>query len=124
MVALPLALLDIGPTEFLLIAGLFLALFGADKIPELARSAGRMTARLKSTAKEFQDQFDREQGTAFQAGDAVPPEQKAQAAHAEAAAINELARLQKAARALGIDSDGKTEQELREAIGVNVGSAA
>jgi Sec-independent protein translocase protein TatA len=117
VVTLPLALLDVGTTEFLLIAGLFLALFGADKIPELARSAGRWSARVRSTAKQFGDQIDREQGVLY-GGDAVPAEQRAQVEQAEK---NELARLQKAARALGIDSDGKTEQELRDAIRLRTG---
>jgi sec-independent protein translocase protein TatA len=108
-----LALLDIGPTEFLLIAGLFLLLFGADRIPDLARSIGKATAQFKGTARDFQEQLDRERGLDFRAGDAVPPEMKAQS---EAAEDAELRRLQQAARALGIHAEGRSEEDLRAAI--------
>ncbi|HEV8359690.1 MAG TPA: twin-arginine translocase TatA/TatE family subunit [Candidatus Thermoplasmatota archaeon] len=113
-----LALLDVGPTEFLLIAGLFLLLFGADKIPDLARSVGKATAQFRGAAKEFQDQLDRERGLAFRPGDAVPPAQKRQLAEAE---DQQLAQLRAAARALGIDPQGKGEAELRAAIAGRVG---
>lgn len=112
-----LALLDVGPTEFLLIAGLFLLLFGADRIPDLARELGNASARLKGTAREFSDQLDRERGL-DRPGDAVPPDQKAQIAAAEAQG---LAQLQQAARALGIDPAGKDEAQLRAAIAAKMG---
>jgi sec-independent protein translocase protein TatA len=107
-----LAFLDVGPTEFLLIAVLFLLLFGADRVPDLARQLGRATAQFRSAASGLQQQLDRERGEAFVPGDAVPPEQKAQLLAQE----GELARLQRAASELGVDIRGKGPDELREAI--------
>ena len=114
-----LALLDVGPTEFLLLAGLFLLLFGADKVPDLARTFGRTTSKLRSAGKQFQDELDRERGEVVEdrPGDAVPPEQKAQLAAAEE---DLLRQLRQAARSLGIDPAGKDEAELRAAIGAKV----
>jgi sec-independent protein translocase protein TatA len=108
-----LALLDVGPTEFLLIAGLFFLLFGADKIPDLARSVGKATAQFRSASKQFTEELDRERGIEARPGDAVPPDQKAQL---EAAEEQALKQLQQAARALGLDTRGKSEEELRAAI--------
>lgn len=107
------ALLDVGPTEFLLIAALFLLLFGADKIPDLARSLGKASAQFRAASRQFQDELDQERGLVGPPGDAVPPDQKAQL---EAAEERALEQLRQAARALGIDPRGKGEQELRAAI--------
>lgn len=110
-----LALLDIGPTEFLLIAGLFVLLFGAEKVPELARAIGKASAQLRSTSAQLQDELDAERGLAFRPGDAVPPEQVRQLEESE------LERLRRAALELGIEPLGKTEAELRAAIAARVG---
>jgi sec-independent protein translocase protein TatA len=111
-----LALLDVGPTEFLLIAALFLLLFGADKVPDLARSIGKATARFRSASKQFQDEVARERGEVFRPGDAVPREQLAQVEQADLAREQELNRLRSAARSLGIDPAGLDEASLRGAI--------
>jgi Sec-independent protein translocase protein TatA len=118
---LPLAFLDVGPTEFLLVAALFLALFGADKVPQLAREVGKLSAQFRGAVKEVQDQIDLERGEAFRPGDAVPPDQKAQV---QAAEEHALAQLRGAARSLGIDPAGKSEDELRAAIATKVGKAS
>lgn len=118
-----LALLDVGPTEFLMLAGLFLALFGVDKIPEWSRGLGRAAAQFKAAGRQFEEQIARERGEApeaFRPGDAVPPEQRAQVEAAEEAALQ---RLRDAARALGIDPQGKDEAALRSAIADRVGRA-
>ncbi|MCA1813177.1 MAG: twin-arginine translocase TatA/TatE family subunit [Halobacteriales archaeon] len=111
-----LAFLDVGPTEALVIAGLFLVLFGADKLPAMAREAGRISAQVRGTARQFTDQMAREE-QAFVPGDAVPVHQKQQVLDVEQ---NELARLQRAAADLGIDIIGKGPEELRAAIAEKV----
>lgn len=112
-----LALLDVGPTEFLLIAGLFLLLFGADKVPDLARSIGKATAQFRKAGQQFQEQVEREQGLEFRPGDAVPEDMKAQLAASDEEALR---RLRQAARALGIEAEGKDEPALRAAIAARV----
>lgn len=112
-----LALLNLGPTEFLLLGALFLLLFGADKVPDLARSLGRVTAQVRAGAKEVQGELDRERGLEDRPGDAVPPQQKAQLAAAEE---DTMRQLRQAARSLGIETQGKGEAELRTAIAAHV----
>jgi sec-independent protein translocase protein TatA len=115
-----LALLDVGPTEFLLIAGLFLLLFGADKVPDLARGIGKASAQFRGAAKEFQSELDKERGVVeqeFRPGDAVPPDQKAQL---EAVEADTLRQLRQAARSLGIEPGDMDEAQLRAAIAAKV----
>lgn len=112
-----LALLDVGPTEFLLIAGLFLLLFGADKVPDLARSLGKATAQFRKAGQQFQEQVEREQGFVDRPGDAVPEDMKAQLAAAEEETLRQL---RQAARALGISPEGMDEASLRAAIAARV----
>lgn len=89
-----LPLISLGPLgagEILLIGLLVLLLFGAHKIPELARALGR-------AQREFQrarDQVSRE---------------------VDALETDEDARVRRAARDLGIPVEGKTTAELRTAI--------
>ena len=42
---------DIGPTELALIFGVFVLLFGAKKLPELARGSGRALRIFKAETK-------------------------------------------------------------------------
>jgi sec-independent protein translocase protein TatA len=86
-----LSLGTLGAGEILIIALLVLLLFGAHKIPELARALGR-------AQKEFQ-----------RARDEVTRE-------VEAAGTNEDERVKKAAKDLGITVEGKTTAELKTAI--------
>jgi sec-independent protein translocase protein TatA len=50
-----------GPTEWLVIAGVVLLLFGAKKLPELARSIGRSTREFKRGLKEGAVEEDEEE---------------------------------------------------------------
>lgn len=44
---------NLGPTEILIILAIVLLLFGANKLPELARSMGRSARIFKSEVKEM-----------------------------------------------------------------------
>lgn len=78
---------NISGTEIIVIALLVVLLFGAHKIPELARSLGK-------AQREFQ-----------KARDAATQELEAAPTEAE--------RIQKAARDLGISTEGKSVDELK-----------
>jgi sec-independent protein translocase protein TatA len=61
---------QLGLPEILLILGVLLLLFGARKLPELARSLGKSTKEFKAGMKDGADEADRseEQRTADRAG--------------------------------------------------------
>jgi sec-independent protein translocase protein TatA len=44
--------MNLGPVELLVILGIVLLLFGAKKLPELARSLGKSTKEFKSGMRE------------------------------------------------------------------------
>lgn len=72
-------LAGLGPSELLIIAGVLILLFGASKLPELARGSGRALRIFKAETKGLMDDDD----------DTVTPEQReieARAARAEAEA--------------------------------------
>jgi len=55
---------DIGFTELVLIAVIALLVFGPDKLPVIARTAGLWWGRLKYTIQSAKNDFDREIGAA------------------------------------------------------------
>ncbi|MCS7116857.1 MAG: twin-arginine translocase TatA/TatE family subunit [Nitrososphaerota archaeon] len=72
--------------EIILIAAIILILFGAKKIPELARSLGRAKAEFKRGQEEVEE------------------------------GVSEKERLEKVAKELGISTEGKNVEELRKEI--------
>jgi sec-independent protein translocase protein TatA len=54
-VAVPLALAGLGPTEIILILLVLVLLFGAKKLPELARGSGRALRIFKAETKGLID---------------------------------------------------------------------
>lgn len=54
----PLALAGLGPTEILLILLVLVLLFGAKKLPELARGSGRALRIFKAETKGLMDDED------------------------------------------------------------------
>ncbi|HVL63991.1 MAG TPA: twin-arginine translocase TatA/TatE family subunit [Actinomycetota bacterium] len=49
---------QLGPMELVVIAALALILFGPDKLPRLARQAGRYAAELRRIAGDVRDEFE------------------------------------------------------------------
>lgn len=60
--ALPL-LAGLGPTELIIIVGIIVLLFGAKKLPELARGSGRALRIFKAETKGLLDDDDDETKT-------------------------------------------------------------
>ncbi len=50
---------SIGPVEIMLIFLVILLLFGAKKLPELARGLGKGIREFKNATKEVEDEFDK-----------------------------------------------------------------
>lgn len=67
---------SLGPTEILIIVFLVLLLFGAQKLPDLARSMGRSARIFKSEVKEMRREDAEDE--AAQAARATQPAQPAQ----------------------------------------------
>ena len=74
----------------ILIVGVVLLLFGSKKIPDLARSIGKARGEFKKGQEELDEELKKK-----------PSEKE---------------KLEQAAKSLGIDTEGKSEDELREAV--------
>ena len=94
---------SIGFNELLWI-GLFvlLLLFGSKKLPELAKAMGRATGEFQKGKIEIEKEL-REAAALVRDTGSVPEDA-------------ERARLEKAAANLGIDTTGKTAQQLKDEI--------
>ncbi len=99
-----------GGVEWLIvIIAIVLLLFGAKKIPEFARNLGKAKAEFSRgqmmVEKEMKDieRADRER-------------EAKEARESEESERRKLTDLQKAAKELGIDHEGKTDVELKELI--------
>tara|TARA_B100000745_G_scaffold284541_1_gene219266 strand:+ start:400 stop:663 length:264 start_codon:yes stop_codon:yes gene_type:complete len=78
----------LGGSEILIVALIIMVLFGAKKLPELARSLGRSKGEFEKGKAEFE------------------PESGSKS----------RVELEKAAKELGIDTEGKTDEELKNLI--------
>jgi len=93
--------LPIGPNELLLILIIIFLLFGAQKLPELARSLGRSFGEFEKAKREAElelIEFERR----LREGKYTSSEKRA--------------KLEKIARDLGINPEGKSDDELLEEI--------
>ncbi len=88
-----------GSMEIVLIVVVIIILFGATKIPELARSLGKATGEFKKGQKEI----ERELTDVERSIKETPPE-------------NRYSKIKQMARDLGISTEGKTEEQLLEEI--------
>ncbi|MCS7118706.1 MAG: twin-arginine translocase TatA/TatE family subunit [Archaeoglobaceae archaeon] len=93
-----IARMFIGTQELIWIALIVLILFGASKIPEVARSLGRSVAEFKKAQKEAEIEL-RELEKDLK----ISKEEK-------------RAKIEKIAKDLGISTEGKSDEELLEEI--------
>lgn len=88
-----------GPMEIALIVVIIIVLFGASKIPELARSLGKATGEFKKGQKEIERELTEVEKSIKE----TPTETKS-------------SKIKQMARDLGISTEGKTEEQLLEEI--------
>jgi len=88
----------IGPTETLLIFVIILLLFGADKLPEMARAMGKAMGEFKKAQREAEYEFSERQ---------YPK---------RAAEKEKVDRIKQMAEGLKIKTEGKTDDELLDEI--------
>lgn len=89
----------IGPMEIGLVVVIIIVLFGAAKIPELARSLGKATGEFKKGKQEI----EREMTEVEKSIKENPPE-------------NKSSKIRQMARDIGISTEGKTDEQLLEEI--------
>jgi sec-independent protein translocase protein TatA len=85
----------IGTSEVLLILGVALLLFGANKLPELARAMGKALGEFKKAQREAELELK-------SLDKPVTPAQESE--------------IRKLAREMGISTEGKTDEQLKEEI--------
>lgn len=90
-----------GPQEWVMILLVILLLFGASKLPEVARSLGRSVGEFKKAQKEAEMEL-REFEKQIREGKYQPKERRE--------------KLEKIAKDLGINPEGKSDEELLEEI--------
>lgn len=88
-----------GPMEIALVFVVIIILFGAAKIPELARSLGKATGEFKKGQKEIERELTEVEKSIKE----TPTE-------------NKSSKIKQMARDLGISTEGKTEEQLLEEI--------
>ncbi len=89
----------IGPQEIGLIVVAIIILFGASKIPELARSLGKATGEFKKGQKEIERELT-----------------DVEKSIKEAPAENKPSKIKQMAHDLGISTEGKSDEQLLEEI--------
>lgn len=108
-----LAFLNLGPTEVAIVLVLFLLLFGVDKVPQMARSIGQAKAQMEKAQREVMD-------TVTPQTETLPEDQLAfermRDAQMQTGGSIDRGALLKAAKDLGIPTDGLTDAELRAAV--------
>lgn len=107
------AFLNLGPSEIALILVLFLLLFGADKLPEMARRAGRAKAQLDGVAKQVTSALEDPEERAL--AEQLEFERKREA-HIKAMGDPAREDLVKRAEALGLQTQGLDTEDLKAAI--------
>lgn len=117
-----LLLFGVGATEMFLIALVFLVLFGVDRIPEIARTIGRLHGRFDAMRREVQREMRSEEE---RADDERRAFERSRERHVRASLpeVQEEQRLRAAAEALGIDTAGMDAAALRSAIRDAAGNA-
>jgi sec-independent protein translocase protein TatA len=91
----------LGPTELLLIFGVIFLLFGAAKLPELARSMGTSMGEFKKAQKESEVSVKEFERSLKNQVNTTPAEETKSEADVKQVAAN-----------LGIDTNGKSDDEI------------
>lgn len=89
-----------GPLEIVLIVVVIIVLFGASKIPELARSLGKATGEFKKGKQDIENELNE----IVKPGKEIKPPE------------NPSSKIIKMAQDLGIATEGKSDEQLLEEI--------
>lgn len=113
-----LSFLNLGPTEVFLVLVLFVLLFGAQKVPEMARALGRAKAEMDRAQREIKEAITPQEDRALAEQLAF---ERMREEHVRAQQEDpEMAALERAAGELGLVTAGMTKEQLRAAIAAKV----
>jgi sec-independent protein translocase protein TatA len=112
-----LAFLNLGASEMILILVLLLLLFGADKAPQLARSLGKARSELERAKGQFNEALKTEEDRAWDEQLAFEKERERKIAEA----APERQQLVGAAEAMGLQTQGLTDAEIKAAMQAKLG---
>jgi len=104
----------IGPTEIGIIILIVILLFGASKVPQLARSFGQAMGEFKKARKEAEINYKKFEESVTGSEEEIPKEKAKVKAAAETK--GEEVNIKEVAAYMGIDTEGKTEEELKEEV--------
>ncbi len=97
----------IGTTEIIVIALVIMVLlFGASKVPQLARSLGQAMGEFRKAKREAELEYRKIEESVTGSEEEIPK------AKAKGGEVN----IREVAAYMGIDTEGKTDEELREEI--------
>jgi len=119
MAAVPLAFLNLGPTEVLVILALFLFLFGADKLPGMARSLGKFQAQVQKAYREFSTHLETKEEREFREQVEFERMREAQIRASSPEYQAEIA-MRRAAEELGIPTEGRPLEDVQRDIAARV----
>ena len=94
----------LGGSEILIVALIIMVLFGAKRLPELARSLGKSKGEFEKGKHDSESKLDSESKVESKSNSVTKSREE----------------LEKAAKELGIDPVGKSDSELRDAIKQNL----
>ena len=102
----------IGPLEIGVILLLIVLLFGASKVPELARAFGQAVGEFKRARREAELEYKKIEESITGSEEEIPSAEVKAAAKRKSEDVN----IKEVAAYMGIDTEGKTEDELKEEI--------
>ena len=94
----------LGGSEILIVALIIMVLFGAKRLPELARSLGKSKGEFEKGKHDSESNSDSESKVESKSNSVTKSREE----------------IEKAAKELGIDPVGKSDSELRDAIKQNL----
>ena len=110
---MPLAFLNLGPSELVVLLLLFLLLFGVDKAPQIARSLGHARAEMQRAEAQVREALETDEER--QTREQLDFERQREATIARTGPP-EREKLMVAAMQLEIDPEGMSDEELKREI--------
>lgn len=109
-------MMPIGPMEIGIIVLIIILLFGATKVPQLARSFGQSMGEFKKAKKEAELNYKKFEDS-IAADEKVTEKVKEKVASVVMGEdTNKDVDIKEVAAYMGIDTEGKTEEELKEEV--------
>ena len=109
----------IGPTEMMVIAVVAIVLlFGAAKVPQLARSFGQAMGEFKKAKRESELSLKNLEDSIVGDEKAIP--EKTTKTEKKTGEVN----IREVAEYMGIDTEGKTDEQLKEEVQAKVKSSS